>query len=119
MLLCPAVQVTDMHEEKEMRSKVDKSKVQQAMAKLAAEQAAKAEATRLREKELAAVKARMANGFFLHVAVCLESRSAKWCSGNRKHIVVCSALRAGRKPQPPACPALGHCRNIPILQLLP
>lgn len=56
-LPCPALQVTDVHEEKEMRSKVDKSKVQQAMAKLAAEQAARAEATRLREKELAAVKA--------------------------------------------------------------
>ena len=39
-----------------MRSNVDKSQVQQAMQKLAAEQAARQEEQRRREKELAAVK---------------------------------------------------------------
>lgn len=48
--------VTDFAEEKEMRANVDKSKVQQAMATLAAEQAARKEAQRQRERELAAVK---------------------------------------------------------------
>jgi hypothetical protein len=48
--------VTDFKEEKEMRSSVDKSKVQQAMQKLAAEQAQRSEAQRQRERELAAVK---------------------------------------------------------------
>ena len=41
-----------------MRKNVDNSKVQQAMQKLAAEQAQRQEAQRQREKELAAVKAR-------------------------------------------------------------
>jgi hypothetical protein len=48
--------VTDFAEEKEMRANVDKSKVQQAMQKLAAEQAARKEVQRQRERELAAVK---------------------------------------------------------------
>ena len=41
-----------------MRKYVDNSKVQQAMQKLAADQAQRQEAQRQREKELAAVKAR-------------------------------------------------------------
>ncbi|EFN53351.1 hypothetical protein CHLNCDRAFT_137085 [Chlorella variabilis] len=48
--------VTDFREEKEMMTNVDKELVQQAMQKLAAEQAQRTEAQRQRERELAAVK---------------------------------------------------------------
>ncbi|KAL4423200.1 hypothetical protein ABPG77_000333 [Micractinium sp. CCAP 211/92] len=71
--------VTDVHEEKEMRSKVDKSKVQQAMAKLAAEQAARAEATRLREKELAAVKVAKDDVELLAQQFDLDKKRAERC----------------------------------------
>lgn len=71
--------VTDVHEEKEMRSKVDKSKVQQAMAKLAAEQAARAEATRLREKELAAVKVAKDDIELLTQQFDLDKKKAERC----------------------------------------
>lgn len=47
--------VTDREEEREM-SATDTSKIRQAMAKLAEQQRAAAEATRARERELAAVK---------------------------------------------------------------
>jgi predicted DNA binding CopG/RHH family protein len=57
------------HEEREMRKDVDNSKVQQAMQKLAADQAQRQEAQRQREKELAAVKARAGLAGFAYLAM--------------------------------------------------
>ncbi|PSC76342.1 huntingtin-interacting K [Micractinium conductrix] len=71
--------VTDFSEEKEMRAKVDKTQVQAAMAKLAADQAARAEAARQRERELAAVKVAKEDVDLLAGQFDLDRKRAERC----------------------------------------
>lgn len=71
--------VTDFSEEKEMRADVDRSKVQQAMAKLTTEQAARAEITRQHERELAAVKVAKVDVEMLVEQFDMDKKKAERC----------------------------------------
>ncbi|PRW60148.1 Purple acid phosphatase 15 [Chlorella sorokiniana] len=85
--------VTDMSEESEMKRGVDKSKVQQAMMKLAAEQRERQEAQRQREKELAAVKVAKEDVDLIAQQFDLDKKKAERCLREAKGDVK-AALRA-------------------------
>ncbi|KAI7840887.1 hypothetical protein COHA_005416 [Chlorella ohadii] len=85
--------VTDLSEDQEMKRGVDKSKVQQAMMNLAAEQRERQEAQRQREKELAAVKVAKEDIELIAQQFDLDKKKAERCLREAKGDVK-AALRS-------------------------